>query len=61
MVATGKGVRGWVKKVKGVRSTNWQLTEQSWVCKVQHKDLEQAKNIFMHGSWTWKMLWGMPE
>ena len=32
---------GQVKKVKGLRSTTWQLQNQSWGCTVQHREYSQ--------------------
>ena len=34
----GEGLKGQVKKAKGLRCTNYQLQKQSWGCKVQHRE-----------------------
>ena len=55
----GGGLEEWVTKVSGLRSADWQLTKQSWECKVQHKKYSQYIVITIHGArWVLEMSGG---
>ena len=48
------------KKGAGIKKYKLVVREQSWGCKVQHRELSRRRTC-MHDPWTWAMLWGLPE